>query len=51
MTNKYIKHVMVNLDAETYLKVKASADRAKLPVSTYIRTLIVKEGNEHDGNK
>lgn len=38
---------MLNLDIETYLKVKAEANKAGLPVSTYIRTVLIKnmEGN------
>ena len=42
MANKYVKHIMVNLDIETYLRAKAEADKVKLPVSTYIRTVLVK---------
>ena len=44
MANKYVKKVLLNLDIETYLRVKAKADKAKLPVSTYIRMLINQEG-------
>ena len=47
MANKYVKKVLLNLDIETYLRLKAKAERAKLPVGTYIRTQIAKmmEGN------
>lgn len=42
MANKYVKKVLLNLDIETYIRVKAEAERVKLPVGTYIRTQIVK---------
>ena len=42
MANKYIKKVLLNLDIETYLRVRAEAERVKLPVGTYIRTLLAK---------
>lgn len=36
------KHIMLNLDLELYLRVKAEADKVSLPVSTYVRTVLVK---------